>query len=83
MVYGPAQEENIVCFLAELSRFCASNSEPLLIGGDFNIIRYTKQKNTMDDVNRHTPLFNSLIQFYELMRELIMPSLLSIRFNRN
>lgn len=43
----------------------------MIIGGDFNIIRYVKKKNTMDGVHRHTPLFNSLIHFYEL-RELVM-----------
>jgi exonuclease III len=61
VVYGPAQVENKFSFLAELSGFCASNSEPMIVGGDFNIIRYTKEKNTMDRVHRHTPLFNSLI----------------------
>jgi hypothetical protein len=69
VVYAAAQEENIIAFLAELSRFCATNNEPMVIGGD--IIRFTKEKNIMDGVHRHTHLFNSLIQFYEL-RELIM-----------
>lgn len=71
VVYGAAQEENKLPFLAELSHFCASNAEPMVIGGDFNIIRYMKEKNFMDGVHRHTPLFNSLINFYEL-RELVM-----------
>lgn len=55
----------------ELSRFCADNNEPLLIGGDFNIIRYAKEKNTKTGVHRYTPLFNALIQFYEL-REIVL-----------
>ena len=71
VVYGAAQEENKLFFFVELSIFCAKNSEPLNVGGDFNIIRYSKEKNTMDGVHRHTPLFNSVIHFYEL-RELIM-----------
>lgn len=71
VVYGAAQEENKTKFLAELSHFCASNSDPLLIGGDFNIIRYSHEKNTDTGVHKHTPLFNSLIHFYEL-RELSM-----------
>lgn len=71
VVYGAAQEENKVAFLAELSHFCASNSEPMIIGGDFNIIRFSKEKNSMDGVHKHTPVFNSLIHFYEL-RELAM-----------
>jgi hypothetical protein len=43
----------------------------MIIGGDFNIIIYLKEKNTMDGVHRHTALFNSLIHFYGL-RELTM-----------
>jgi endonuclease/exonuclease/phosphatase family metal-dependent hydrolase len=43
----------------------------MIIGGDFNVIRYLKEKNTLDGVHRHTALFNSLIHFYEL-RELTM-----------
>ena len=61
VVYGSAHDENKMSFLAELSHFCASNTEPMIIGGDFNIIRYLKEKNTMDGVHRHTALFNSLI----------------------
>lgn len=33
VVYGAAQEENKISFLTELSRFCADNSDPMLIGG--------------------------------------------------
>ena len=43
----------------------------MIVGGDFNIIRYIKEKNSLDGVHRHTPLFNDLIRFYELT-ELIM-----------
>ena len=71
IVYGAAQGENKIAFLSELSRFCAENSEPLLIGGDFNIIRFLSEKNTMDGVHKYTDTFNSLIHFYEL-REIVM-----------
>lgn len=40
-VYGAAQEENKDQFLAELANFCGHNSGPYLIGGDFNIIRFS------------------------------------------
>ena len=42
VVYGSAHDENNMSFLAELSHFCASNTEHMLIGGDFNIIMYLK-----------------------------------------
>ena len=44
VVYGAAQEENKISVLVELSRYCASNSDPMIVGGDFNIIRYSKEK---------------------------------------
>ena len=56
-VYGAAQEENKLSFLSKLSHFCASNNEPMILGGDFNIIRFVKEKNTMDGVHKHTDLF--------------------------
>ena len=71
VVYGAAQEEHKIEFLSELSRFCDANSDPILIGRDFNIIRYAKEKSTNNGVHRHTGIFNSIINFFEL-RELIM-----------
>lgn len=71
IVYGAAHEEGKIPFLSELSNFCSSNQEPLLIGGDFNIIRYAFEKSRNGGVHGHTNLFNSLISFYEL-RELNM-----------
>ena len=44
VIYGAAQEEKKFEFLSELSRFCDICSEPYLVGGDFNIIRYLKEK---------------------------------------
>jgi hypothetical protein len=55
VVYGAAQDENKTDFLAELSSLCSTNTKPILIGGDFNIIRFAKEKNTMEGVHRHTP----------------------------
>jgi hypothetical protein len=53
MVYGAAQEENKLAFLSELSHFCSLNSEPLIVGGDFNIIRYAKERNRNMGLQRH------------------------------
>lgn len=71
VVYGAAHEENKNVFLTELAHFCSSSSEPLLIGGDFNIIRYANERNSNTGVHRHSGMFNFLIHLYEL-RELIM-----------
>ena len=44
-VYGPAQDDFKSAFLAELVRTCQHNFLPTLIGGDFNIMRSSKEKN--------------------------------------
>lgn len=56
VVYGAAQEEGKIPFLSELSSFCSSNQEPLLIGGDFNLITYASEKSENKRVHRHTNL---------------------------
>jgi hypothetical protein len=43
----------------------------MIIGGDFNIIRYASEKSGNGGIHRHSNLFNSLINIYEL-RELSM-----------
>jgi hypothetical protein len=45
VVYGAAQDEFKIEFLSELSAFCSRSNEPLLIGGDFNILRYMEERN--------------------------------------
>lgn len=71
VVYGAAQEEHKLEFLSELSAFCSKNKDPILIGGDFNILRYSYERNRYNGAPRHSDLFNTLINFHEL-RELIM-----------
>ena len=44
-VYGPAQDEGKEAFLTELAHICFKNKEPMLIGGDFNILRFSEDKN--------------------------------------
>lgn len=71
VVYGAAQDENKVKFLSELSVFCSRSNGPLLIGGDFNIIRYVEERNRPYSLNRFSDMFNTLINFHEL-REILM-----------
>ena len=44
-VYGAAQPEFKPDFLADLVRICGDENLPLLVGGDFNIIRRSKDRN--------------------------------------
>jgi len=43
-VYGAAQDEHKPDFLAELVRICEDDPLPMLVGGDFNIIRWKEEK---------------------------------------
>ena len=44
-VYGAAQPELKQDFLADLVRVCGNKQLPILVGGDFNIIRRRDEKN--------------------------------------
>jgi hypothetical protein len=44
-VYGPAHDENKEHILSELSNICAPKKFTSPGGGDFNIIRYSDEKN--------------------------------------
>lgn len=43
-VYGPVQPEHKVCFLTELVNVISTETMPILVGGDFNIIRNPTEK---------------------------------------
>jgi hypothetical protein len=44
VVYGPAQGEFKEKFLAELVNMCSHERLPLLVGGDYNILRNSSEK---------------------------------------
>ena len=68
-VYGAAQDEYKQQFLSELVRLCENEPLPMMVGGDFNMIRKPEEKNN-DNYNPRWPiLFNAIIQSLEL-REL-------------
>jgi hypothetical protein len=66
LVYGASQDNHKHEFLAELVRMCESESLPLLLGGDFNILRSRKEKNN-DNYNPRLPfVFNAIIESLDL-----------------
>jgi endonuclease/exonuclease/phosphatase family metal-dependent hydrolase len=65
-VYGAAQDKLKNDFLAEMASMCSKVKEPLLISGDFNILRFSSEKNKKFLPNRFSKIFNSLIHLYEL-----------------
>jgi hypothetical protein len=70
-IYGAAQDDKKPDFLAELVRTCDNEEGPLLIGGDFNILRHKEDKNN-ENFNGHWPfMFNAIIESLDL-REIAM-----------
>ena len=66
VVYGAAQESKKPDFLAELVRICEHETCPMLVGGDFNIIRRQQEKNN-DNFNARWPfIFNAIIESLDL-----------------
>jgi hypothetical protein len=70
-VYGPAQQSSKELFLTELVNMCSHESLPILIGGDFNILRSHKENNNSSYNDRCPFLFNAVIDGLNL-RELEM-----------
>jgi hypothetical protein len=66
VVYGPAQDDFKSAFIAELVRGCQQNPLPTLIGGDFNILRSSKDKNNDRYIDHWPFLFNTVIDSFDL-----------------
>lgn len=65
-VYGPAQHENSGDFLQELSDFCDKETLPLLLEGDFNLIRNDKERNIGQGDQKLMSMFNDFIGKFQL-----------------
>ena len=61
-VYGDAQKYGKAAFLAELSRFYQDNPQPCVIGGDFNLIKNSSEKNKPGGLDHFSFVFNAIIE---------------------
>ena len=75
-IYGVAHEENKLEFLAELANFCSTNKEPLIIGRDFNIIRFSSEKIKVACTNAH--VFSTLSLSGTMIRDTLIEVLRSL-----
>lgn len=66
-VYGPAYEELKQDFLDELNSICASCSIPILVGGDFNLIRLAAEKSSRNINQSWADKFNNWVNAAALM----------------
>jgi hypothetical protein len=67
-VYGPAQAQHKEQFLIELVNLCSHEQLPILIGGDFNILRNSQEKNNSNYEHRWPFLFSSVIDGLNLRK---------------
>ena len=65
-VYGAAQPELKPEFLADLVRICGDERLPILVAGDFNIIRRQEEKNNDNFDGRWSFMFNMIIESLDL-----------------
>jgi hypothetical protein len=65
-VYGAAQPEDKDRFLAEWVNACSEESLPLMVGGDFNIIRNPSEKSKDRFNGRWPAFFNGCIKSLNL-----------------
>jgi hypothetical protein len=71
-VYGPAQNDRKDAFLTELVQFVSRETLPIVIGGDFNILRGPKDKNKDNFQSRWPFLFNAVIDSLNYLKEIEM-----------
>jgi hypothetical protein len=65
-VYGPADHEWSLEFLAELENRCNVMSLPIIFWGDFNLIRCASDKSMGVGDQRLMDVFNTFIEKYSL-----------------
>ena len=65
-VYGAAQDDFKVAFLRELVNLARDNPYPILIGGDFNMLRFPHEKSRGRFDNHWPFLFNAVTDSLDL-----------------
>ena len=66
-MYGPAHHDLSPSFLNELDNKCKSTVLPMVLGGDFNLIREAKDKNSSNLNYYLMKLFNDFISDNHLL----------------
>jgi hypothetical protein len=65
-VYGAAQDVHKPAFLWELVNLAKDNPHPIIIGGDFNLLRYPHEKSRGRFYTHWPFLFNAVIDSLDL-----------------
>lgn len=65
-IYGPAQHEISGDFIQEISGFCSNEGLPIVMGGDFNLVRNNKDRNRGQGDPKLMEIFNDFIGEFQL-----------------
>jgi hypothetical protein len=65
-VYEYPHDKDKEKILVEMAMMCSQSKEPFAMGGDFNLMRYSSEKNKLSQPNRYSNMFNSIIHMQEL-----------------
>ena len=66
-IYGSPYEEGKEAFISELHSLFVENSIPTLIGGDFNLVRFSTNKSNGNINRRWSDNFNARVEMWGLM----------------
>jgi hypothetical protein len=67
-VYGPAQHHLLNMFLEEMSEICDNEPLPIVLGGDFNLIRNQNEKNSTYIDQKRMDMFSDFITNHKLRK---------------
>ena len=71
-VYGAPHAKDKVAFLVELVHIFSSSNVPLLVGGDFNLIRRSNESSKQRRISKWSRLFNAIIENWN-MKDIEIP----------
>jgi hypothetical protein len=65
-IYGPSNSKDKADFLVELVHVLNVNSFPSMVGGDFNLVQRSSERNKVKRLSKWYALFNSIIEHWGL-----------------
>jgi mannosylglycoprotein endo-beta-mannosidase len=65
-IYGASNSKGKADFLVELVHVLNVNSFPFMVGGDFNLVRRSSERNKVKKLSKWSALFNSIIEHWGL-----------------
>ena len=67
-VYGSSYEEHKEEFISELHSLFVENAAPTLVGGDFNLVRFSRDKSNGNINRKWSDKFNAWVEIWSLLK---------------